>query len=276
MKRFCLLLTVIYLTSQLQSASAIEPVYADTSVPRVLSLSGTVVLQEGLPYIQIKTLLRTYKNPAKVIQVTFVSTTLRSVLEPPCQGGVFVGSLLEGAGSNPRDIKDSDILSIKADGDWTLTEYLFKAPLNDKVNQNNYPYCRSEYKFLAMYIEDIARHYTNILSVNGQQGQWPAGFGQTSNVWAALPSSATCPRYSGYPNDTIRSVCDVPTPVLSTTFRLADSDWTNATAELKAKQEADAKAAAKKKSTITCTKGKITKKVTALNPKCPSGYKVKR
>jgi len=31
-----------------------------------------------------------------------------------------------------------------------------------------------------------------------------------------------------------------------------------------------------KKSTITCTKGKITKKVTALNPKCPSGYKVKR
>jgi len=36
------------------------------------------------------------------------------------------------------------------------------------------------------------------------------------------------------------------------------------------------KAAAMKKSTITCTKGKITKKVTALNPKCPSGYKVKR
>ena len=46
-------------------------------------------------------------------------------------------------------------------------------------------------------------------------------------------------------------------------------------AELKAKQEADAKAAATKKSTITCVKGKLTKKVTAVKPKCPTGYKKK-
>ena len=56
--------------------------------------------------------------------------------------------------------------------------------------------------------------------------------------------------------------------------------------ELKAKQEAEAKAkaesvakakleASKKKSTITCVKGKITKKVKAVNPKCPKGYKKK-
>jgi hypothetical protein len=60
-------------------------------------------------------------------------------------------------------------------------------------------------------------------------------------------------------------------------------------AELKAKQEAEAKAAADlkakleaekaatlKKSTITCIKGKLTKKVTAAKPKCPSGYKLKK
>jgi membrane protein involved in colicin uptake len=51
---------------------------------------------------------------------------------------------------------------------------------------------------------------------------------------------------------------------------------TQAAAELKAKQEADAKAAALKKTTITCVKGKLTKKVTAVKPKCPSGYKVKK
>ena len=56
---------------------------------------------------------------------------------------------------------------------------------------------------------------------------------------------------------------------------------TKAAAELKAKQEADAKAAAakaaaaKKKTTITCVKGKLTKKVTAISPKCPIGYKRK-
>lgn len=69
-------------------------------------------------------------------------------------------------------------------------------------------------------------------------------------------------------------------------------------AELKVKQEADAKAAAdklvqdakkeaerilaaakdaaNKKTTIICVKGKLTKKVTAVKPKCPSGYKVKK
>ena len=36
----------------------------------------------------------------------------------------------------------------------------------------------------------------------------------------------------------------------------------------------DSKTIAKSK-TITCVKGKLIKKVTALNPKCPVGYKVK-
>jgi len=48
-----------------------------------------------------------------------------------------------------------------------------------------------------------------------------------------------------------------------------------AAAELKAKQDAAAKAAAVKKTTITCVKGKLTKKVTAVKPKCPAGYKKK-
>jgi hypothetical protein len=48
-----------------------------------------------------------------------------------------------------------------------------------------------------------------------------------------------------------------------------------AAAELKAKQEAEAKATALKKTTITCLKGKIVKKVTAVKPVCPKGYKKK-
>ena len=62
-----------------------------------------------------------------------------------------------------------------------------------------------------------------------------------------------------------------------------------AAAELKAKQEADVKAAADlqakqkaakkaiaaKKVTITCVKGKQIKRVTAVKPKCPTGYKKK-
>ena len=39
--------------------------------------------------------------------------------------------------------------------------------------------------------------------------------------------------------------------------------------------EANAKAAVTKKTTITCVKGKLTKKVTAVKPVCPKGYKKK-
>jgi hypothetical protein len=42
----------------------------------------------------------------------------------------------------------------------------------------------------------------------------------------------------------------------------------------KAQLAAD-KVAAIKKTTINCSKGKLTKKVTALKPKCPTGYKKK-
>jgi len=80
-------------------------------------------------------------------------------------------------------------------------------------------------------------------------------------------------------------------------FRAAPTTETKAAAERKAKEEADAKAAAEKiiqdarleaariiaaakaaaskKITITCVKGKLTKKVTAVKPKCPAGYKKK-
>ena len=48
-----------------------------------------------------------------------------------------------------------------------------------------------------------------------------------------------------------------------------------AAADLKAKQEAEANFAALKKTTITCLKGKLVKKVTAVKPVCPKGYKKK-
>ena len=44
---------------------------------------------------------------------------------------------------------------------------------------------------------------------------------------------------------------------------------------LEAKAAADKAAASAKKITITCVKGKLTKKVTAIKPICPAGYKKK-
>ena len=49
-----------------------------------------------------------------------------------------------------------------------------------------------------------------------------------------------------------------------------------AKAKVAAAKATAAKAAATKKTTITCVKGKLTKKITAVKPKCPSGYKLKK
>ena len=54
-----------------------------------------------------------------------------------------------------------------------------------------------------------------------------------------------------------------------------EAEETRLAAELKAKQEVAAKAAAQKKTTIICFKGNTVKKVTALKPVCPKGYKKK-
>ena len=52
------------------------------------------------------------------------------------------------------------------------------------------------------------------------------------------------------------------------------TDRLGATKAVATKVVAD-KAVATKKTTITCVKAKLTKKVTNINPKCPSGYKLK-
>ena len=57
---------------------------------------------------------------------------------------------------------------------------------------------------------------------------------------------------------------------------LADAQANAISAQAKAENEAKIKAqSAKKESTVTCFKGKVTKKVTAVNPKFPAGYKKK-
>jgi hypothetical protein len=68
---------------------------------------------------------------------------------------------------------------------------------------------------------------------------------------------------------------DIESPILRAIKAKQDAE-AKAAAELKAKQEAEAKAAAKKKISITCAKGKTIKKLTAVKPKCPPGYYVKK
>ncbi len=101
-------------------------------------------------------------------------------------------------------------------------------------------------------------------------GGWRISFSR--NTWTASYSSGgwtDSGLFMSYTTDAIK----IP---ISYLFLSAEAK-AKQEAEAKAKQEADAKAAAgvntKSKITIKCVKGSIIKKVTALKPKCPAGYK---
>jgi hypothetical protein len=59
-----------------------------------------------------------------------------------------------------------------------------------------------------------------------------------------------------------------PTPTPTPSETIAPTPTPSATVVATVKPTA-------KKTTITCVKGKTTKKVTGVNPKCPAGYKKK-
>jgi hypothetical protein len=124
----------------------------------------------------------------------------------------------------------------------------------------------------------------------GEGGYWIC-------VQARSPGAESlCPSYWGYTIDrkanADRAAAELKAKQEAELLAKQEAE-AKAAAELKAKQEAEAKAAAElkakqeaerilaeakaasKKVTITCVKGKLTKKVTAIKPKCPSGYKKK-
>jgi hypothetical protein len=58
-------------------------------------------------------------------------------------------------------------------------------------------------------------------------------------------------------------------------LKMKAAGFTFSEKQIKVKITQESVAIAKKKSTITCVKGKITKKVSAVSPKCPAGFKKK-
>jgi hypothetical protein len=95
-----------------------------------------------------------------------------------------------------------------------------------------------------------------------------------------------CGKLTGFPIAPIcppdrQAIIDKAAADKAAAEKAASDAAARAAAELLAKQEADARAAAAaraaalKKITITCVKGKLIKKVTAVKPVCPSGYKKK-
>jgi M6 family metalloprotease-like protein len=123
---------------------------------------------------------------------------------------------------------------------------------------------------LLVYVIDLeVKSLNGTVSVQQSEGDAPINFKTDVDLYAKATVTPNQVLY--FDNMVIRNTSQ-NSQSLSFVFE-NKVDYLKALEEAKTKAAADAKAAALKKTSITCTKGKLSKKLTAVNPKCPTGYK---
>ena len=168
---------------------------------------------------------------------------------------------------------DTDILRA-TDGDWLMmvstgpgagTQYLYMATSKDGLAWDVLP---------------------NAISSNSESALDPTGYETGTNTWriyyaSAAPGKRTDENYilkratlTWKASVATPTPIPTPTPVATATPTPTPTETPVPTPTPSATVVATVKPAAKK-TTIRCVKGKTSKKVTAVNPKCPAGYKKK-
>jgi hypothetical protein len=198
--------------------------------------------------------------PETLVSATSTDTTATTFVRDP-------GTRLTGG------YVDSDILRAK-DGDWVMmvstgpgggTQYLYMATSKDGLTWDLNP---------------------SAISSSSESALDPTGYETGTNTWRIYYVSSepgmrvdrnyVLKRATLSWKEAVATPTPTPTPVATATptptptpsETVAPTPTPSATVIATVKPTA-------KKTTITCVKGKTTKKVTGVNPKCPAGYKKK-
>lgn len=257
------------------------PNFSETSLPTIQKISIEKTSEQGWPVAITEVTLKWRSNRPTEFYIIMASNNSTNngfgkpdPLMPNCDS-ISLGT---------RSIRQVDILSESQSGVEFTTNYRFKNPIIDRqTTQYRGEMCRTNHKIQYLSIVDEAER-RKVLTVPAniafdnpgipmiQTSQYKVL--QQAEFWKSIQSASLCPL--AFPNanytpwNSYFANCD-SFDISSIVLSIAQSDFT----EAKAKAEAEVKAkaeAAKKKTTITCIKGKITKKVIAVNPKCPTGY----
>ena len=165
---------------------------------------------------------------------------------------------------------DTEILRAK-DGDWVMitstgpgagTQYLYMATSQDGLSWDVDP---------------------NPISSSSESALDPNGYETGVNTWRIYYASGAPGLTFGGKYTMKRAVLTwkeaaatpTPTVVATPTPTPTPTPTVTATPEASPVPVTAKPATVAKKTTITCVKGKTTKKVTGINPKCPTGYKKK-
>ena len=284
MRKFVFLAVLIVGLGYLPAQAA--PDFTDTNLPTMSSFKQTLSTSTGVLQLVTEVELRWKRNqPIQFHGAMIAPDFNKNPLQEPCEA-IFYGSTPQGG--NSRNILPNEKISERKDGEYTISAFRFTNNLIDGQSQNGRKFCRGEYRITAVYLTDETNRHKAILDNRLVNDPVPGvAMYQVAELWNQLPNVRPCPlEYPAGSKYGFTPLCDSIDPS-SSRVTLSDALFAEAAAkasslkaeaEAKAKAEAEAKAkaeAAKKKTTITCIKGKITKKVTAVNPKCPTGYKKK-
>lgn len=200
--------------------------------------------------------------PESVVSATSTDATATSFVRDP-------GTRLTGG------YVDTDILRA-VDGDWVMmvstgpgagTQYLYMATSKDGLSWDVLP---------------------NPISTSSESALDPTGYETGTNTWriyyaSAAPGKRTDENYilkraTLSWKESVVAPTPTPTPVATATPTPTPTPSETASATATPTPTPTVVASVKpaaKMTTITCVKGKKTKKVTAVKPKCPAGYKKK-
>lgn len=200
--------------------------------------------------------------PESVVSATSTDATATSFVRDP--GARLTGGYV-----------DTDILRA-VDGDWVMmvstgpgagTQYLYMATSKDGLSWDVLP---------------------NPISTSSESALDPTGYETGTNTWriyyaSAAPGKRTDENYilkraTLSWKESVVAPTPTPTPVATATPTPTPTPSETASATPTPTPTPTVVATVKpvlKKTTITCVKGKKTKKVTAVKPKCPAGYKKK-
>ena len=298
MKRTSIYITLILALSLgfAPKSFAEGPDYSDQNLPLLKGLKLDVVLDNASQItFKLRVTAETKKNVlSRIDYLQFLPAP--NPLEPPCGftsakawkvSWILEGNQIKGAGAQEYVLERSFQMQKICAGRYALSDINMQEP--------------------SIRLTDSANHWVEYSTSDYAVRQY-----KSSNVWKS-PSAIQpkCELNMGSTEYLRYSLCDenidlinmIQSNVVNITKEQISFIEAKSAAELKAKQEAEAKAAAdkaagekiisdakaeaarilaaakaaasKKKITITCEKGKLTKKVTAVKPVCPKGYKKK-
>ena len=297
MKRKVAGLLFFFLTLGSSPASA-APDFLDFYHPIVkeatVDLKYEKNFNDNYPLIaEVNLVVRVHSNSLTGFRFTYAEPP-RNRPDIPCQDldgiSLSVGNTNSVGGEGNLAVL-SGLKSRVADSDWYLETYKFEiqVPSNSALAP-----CLRTYNPGSLFLRDVAGRWKSILFNYGPKPFYE-GFGITRNETYLKQNKPipefSCPRnpepvFNGYYAcvDNLEKIAVPKTFTQSEidqafkdneAFRIKAAADKAAADKAAADKAAADKAAASKKVTITCVKGKLTKKVTAIKPKCPTGYKKK-